>query len=55
MDVSELVTQEKIPVIQDAVESYGHARLAPLKEVLGDNYSYGEIRAVIGWMSRGNN
>ena len=52
MDVLELVTQEKIPAIQDAIESYGIERLTPLKEVLGDNYSYGEIKAVIGWMNR---
>jgi ATP-dependent DNA helicase RecQ len=52
MDVLELVTQEKIPAIQDAIESYGIDRLSPLKEVLGDNYSYGEIKAVIGWMTR---
>jgi ATP-dependent DNA helicase RecQ len=55
MDVLELVTQEKIPAIQDAIESYGIERLSPLKEILGDNYSYGEIKAVIGWMSRSNN
>jgi ATP-dependent DNA helicase RecQ len=55
MDVLELVTQEKIPAIQDAIESYGIERLSPLKEILGDNYSYGEIKAVIGWMSRNNN
>jgi ATP-dependent DNA helicase RecQ len=55
IDILELVKQEKIPAIQDAVESYGHDRLAPLKEVLGEDYSYGEIKAVIGWMNRGNN
>jgi ATP-dependent DNA helicase RecQ len=55
MDILELVKEEKIPVIQDAIESYGHEKLAPLKEVLGDNYTYGEIKAVIGWMSRDNN
>ncbi len=55
MDILELVKEEKIPVIQDAIESYGYERLAPLKEVLGDNYTYGEIKAVIGWMNRDNN
>ncbi len=55
LDVLEFVTEEKIPAIKDAVESYGYDKLAPLKEVLGDNYSYGEIRAVIGWMNRENN
>ncbi|MDB5136930.1 MAG: recQ, partial [Mucilaginibacter sp.] len=54
IDVLEFVKEEKIPAIKDAVESYGHERLAPLKEVLGDAYSYGEIKAVIGWMNRDN-
>jgi ATP-dependent DNA helicase RecQ len=55
MDVLELVQEEKIPAIQDAIESYGHDRLTPLKEVLGDNYTYGEIKAVIGWLNRSTN
>jgi ATP-dependent DNA helicase RecQ len=55
IDVLEFVKEEKIPAIKDAVESYGYERLSPLKEVLGDDYSYGEIRAVIGWMNRGTN
>ncbi len=52
IDVLEFVKEEKIPAIKDAIESYGCERLSPLKEVLGDDYSYGEIRAVIGWMNR---
>lgn len=52
IDVLEFVRKEKIPTIKDAVESYGYEKLSPLKEVLGDNYTYGEIRAVIGWMKR---
>ena len=55
IDVLEFVKEDKIPAIKDAVESYGFEKLAPLKEVLGDNYSYGEIKAVIGWMNRNNN
>lgn len=54
IDVLNFVKEEKIPAIKDAIESYGHERLSPLKEVLGDDYSYGEIRAVIGWMNRNN-
>jgi len=55
IDVLEFVREEKIPVIKDVIESYGYEKLSPLKEVLGDDYSYGEIRAVIGWMNRNNN
>jgi ATP-dependent DNA helicase RecQ len=53
LDITEIVPQKKIAVIADAVESYGTERLSPLKEVLGDDYSYGEIKAVIGWMNKG--
>jgi ATP-dependent DNA helicase RecQ len=52
LDVYDFVNESKIPAIKDAVESYGTAMLAPLKEVLGDAYSYGEIKAVIAWMNR---
>jgi ATP-dependent DNA helicase RecQ len=34
------------------VESYGAEKLSPLKEVLGEGYSYGEIRAVVAWMKK---
>ncbi|MDN3550708.1 DNA helicase RecQ [Mucilaginibacter aquaedulcis] len=51
LDVSELVHESKLPVIVEAVENYGAERLAPLKEVLGDAYTYGEIKAVISWMN----
>jgi ATP-dependent DNA helicase RecQ len=52
VDVLEIVKEDKIPAIKDAIESYGSERLSPLKEVLGENYSYGEIKAVISWMNR---
>lgn len=50
IDVSNFVSKEKLIVIQDAVESYGDERLSPLKEILGEDYSYTEIKAVIAWM-----
>jgi ATP-dependent DNA helicase RecQ len=52
VDVLEMVNEEKKHLIKDAVESYGAEKLAPLKEVLGEDFSYGEIRAVIAWMRR---
>jgi ATP-dependent DNA helicase RecQ len=52
LDVLTIVPDYKIPPIQDAIESYGAERLAPLKEILGENYSYGEIKAVLAWMNR---
>jgi ATP-dependent DNA helicase RecQ len=50
IDVSTFVSREKLLVIQDAVEKYGDAMLSPLKEILGDEYSYTEIKATIAWM-----
>jgi len=52
LDVNELVAESKLPIIIEAVENYGAERLAPLKEVLGDAYTYGEIKAVISWMNK---
>jgi len=51
LDVLAIVNEHKIPAIKDAVESYGNERLAPLKEILGDSYTYGEIKAVIAWLN----
>jgi len=55
IDVSEFVNREKLLVIQDMVEKYGDDKLAPLKEILGENYSYTEIKATIAWMKGQNN
>ncbi|GAA4100360.1 DNA helicase RecQ [Mucilaginibacter panaciglaebae] len=52
LDVRDITTADKIPAIQDAIESYGAERLAPLKEILGADFSYGEIKAVLAWMNR---
>ncbi|MDB4901199.1 MAG: ATP-dependent helicase RecQ [Mucilaginibacter sp.] len=52
IDVLEMVNEEKKLLIKDAIESYGAEKLAPLKEILGEGYSYGEIRAVIAWMRK---
>ena len=52
MDVKEMVPAEKMPYIQDVIASYGADRLAPLKEILGDNYTYAEIKAVVSWIKR---
>jgi ATP-dependent DNA helicase RecQ len=52
MNISEIVTDDKLPTIKDAIEKYGADRLAPLKEILGNDFSYGEIKAVIGWINR---
>ena len=52
IDIHEMVAEEKKHFIKDTVETYGAEKLGPLKEVLGDAYTYGEIRAVIAWMKK---
>ncbi|WP_428327738.1 DNA helicase RecQ [Mucilaginibacter sp.] len=52
MNLSEMVDEEKKGPIKNAIESYGADKLSPLKEILGDAYSYGEIKAVIAWMKK---
>jgi len=52
IEIKELVSEEKQSRIKDAVDSYGAEKLFPLKEVLGEDCTYGEIRAVIAWMRK---
>jgi len=53
LEITTIVKPEKIPTIQDVVEKYGDDKLSPLKEILGENYSYGEIKSVVSWMRAG--
>lgn len=54
IDVTELVLDSKIPLIENAIARCGMKELGPIKEFLGQDYGYGEIRAVIAWMRRHN-
>ncbi|MFA6598622.1 MAG: DNA helicase RecQ [Ignavibacteriaceae bacterium] len=47
IDVTELVTLEKIGLIEKAIQLHRDLPLSELKKVLGENISYGEIRAVM--------
>ena len=50
--VMDLVAEKKIPRIREAIGKYGDIALKPLKDDLGDDYSYGEICAVLEDMRR---
>lgn len=52
--IEKLVKKEKIELIKCAILEMGGETLKPIKERLGDNYSYGEIRLVRAKM-KGNN
>lgn len=51
--VIELVTREKIQQIEKAIQLHGDLSLNVLKNELGENISYGEIRSVIGYLKLG--
>jgi ATP-dependent DNA helicase RecQ len=49
--VEDFVPENKIEPIKDAIERFRDlGALSPIKEFLGENYSYGEIRAVLATM-----
>ena len=48
--LDELVDRDKIPQIREAVDRMGPEKLAPLKEFLGEGFSYAEIRYVLAEM-----
>ena len=49
ISVDELVTREKLVLIEPALEEYDGKSLAPIKTKLGDDVSYGEIRLALAW------
>ncbi|MDY6799822.1 MAG: helix-turn-helix domain-containing protein [Bacteroidota bacterium] len=50
INISELLVSEKIEIITDAFETFDTLRLNPIKEYLGDDYSYSEIKYVMEWI-----
>jgi Helix-turn-helix domain/HRDC domain len=47
LNVAEIVAEEKIAIIKDMVDSKGKESLKVIKEHLGDEFTYGEIRLVL--------
>lgn len=53
--IDRLMDVSKIPAIQKAIEQINGTALSPVKELLGENYSYGEIRLVMAHLQRMKN
>lgn len=53
LNVADIVPGHKLPLITVAIEKHGQYPLSLLKEALGEDVSYGEIRAVINHLSTG--
>jgi hypothetical protein len=52
LDLHKLVNKEKSEKILNLAEESGDASMTALKEKLGENFSFGEIRAVLSYMKR---
>jgi ATP-dependent DNA helicase RecQ len=50
INISELVSREKILLIEPAAKTFSGGSLTPLKGKLGDHISFGEIKLVIAWV-----
>jgi ATP-dependent DNA helicase RecQ len=52
--IGEVMDESKVPAIQAVVEKIGDKVLTPVKNALGDDYSFGEIKLVIAHMNAGS-
>ena len=53
LKINELVNAEKLKIIAEAIEANNNSlAIAPIKQKLGDAYSYGEITAVMNYLRR---
>ena len=50
IDLGEVMDAGRVPAIREAIEQFGDKTLTPIKNFLGDDYSYSEIRYVIAHM-----
>ncbi|MEK6781965.1 MAG: helix-turn-helix domain-containing protein [Bacteroidota bacterium] len=57
LTIDQLIDISKIPAISEAIEKIGKGALTPIKESLGDGYSFGEIKLVMAHLEflGGNN
>jgi len=47
LDIDQLIDSSKIQTIQETIEKVGGSALTPIKELLGETYSFGEIKLVM--------
>ncbi len=53
LKINEIVNAEKLKIITKAIEeNYNNMAIAPIKQKLGEGYSYGEITAVMNYIRR---
>lgn len=52
LNPTQLVNPEKIPVIKKTLSEHFEGQLKPIKELLGEDFSYGEIRIVLAILKK---
>lgn len=52
IDINEFVSEEKKEMIIKCIQTLGYGSLTPLKNHLGDDYSYNELKLVRAWYHR---
>ncbi len=54
LDIEMLIDSEKIKYITDTIKRIKSSGLKPVKDALGSDYSYSEIKLVKAWLKRIN-
>jgi ATP-dependent DNA helicase RecQ len=52
LPIDQLIDSTKLQTIQHAIERIGGMALSPIKEALGEEYSFGEIKLVLAYINR---
>ncbi|MDQ3395256.1 MAG: helix-turn-helix domain-containing protein [Bacteroidota bacterium] len=53
VDIKELIAENKLKIIQETIDNHEEGfSLKNLKESLGEDYSYGELRAAVNYINR---
>ena len=52
LPIDKLIEPGKLQTIQQAIERIGGMALSPIKEALGEEYTFGEIKLVLAYMNR---
>ena len=50
LDITDLIPQKKLEKAKRLISSAGYERLTDVKDILGDDYSWGELRMILAWM-----
>ena len=51
LSIHDFVSEEQITKIKNAAEKVGYDKFSPIKQILGDSFSYGQIRMVLTYLN----